>query len=169
MTPCACKLCGLLTPPYRRAYVQGLIQDFLLRGEILGYSSIPKLGGSGDILLSKICINPTYGFGQFCANILAHLIFKYIVSCWFCNRRRHLKIPVYGSLTGLYHGKNYSKAPLISQNKKIGMLSALYQEYMKGLACTVSWLIRTLVQSIQNLVSQSLAVYSLPIVSINHS
>ena len=40
---------------------------------------------------------PVYvGCGQFCTGIIAHLRFKCIVSCWFCNRRMHLKTCVYG-------------------------------------------------------------------------
>ena len=39
------------------------------------------------------------GCGQFRTDILAHLIFKHILSCWFCNRRMCLKTCVYGMYT----------------------------------------------------------------------
>ena len=40
-----------------------------------------------------ICVR---GCGQFRTAILAHLRFKRIVCCWFCNRRMRLKTRVYG-------------------------------------------------------------------------
>ena len=38
------------------------------------------------------------GRGQFCNHIIARLRFKCIVSCWFYNRRMHLKTHVYSEI-----------------------------------------------------------------------
>ena len=67
------------------------------QGGVLGRShTLPLLRARSTFDPHSLAL--TLGCGQFCIDLLVHLGFKRMVSCYFCNKRMHLKTRTYSIL-----------------------------------------------------------------------
>ena len=79
-------------------------------------SSVSPACGVHTLFAVNLC-----GRGQFAIDLLAHLGFKRMVSCSFCDKRMRLKTRAYGTLPLLFI--NISTANLLQMHKRVSFSS----------------------------------------------